>query len=69
MIQKNMDIRGAIKKAGVRQWRVAEAYGLCEGNFSRLLRKELDKETKKHIYSIIQELQKSELGQAACVSA
>ena len=61
MMQENMAIREAIKKAGVRQWRVAEMYGICEGNFSRLLRKKLDENTTKRIFSIIQELKNAEL--------
>lgn len=51
----NKDIRQAIKEAGLRHWQVAEVYGLNEGNFSRLLRKELDQEKKEAVFSAIEE--------------
>ena len=59
MTQKNLDIKAAIIKAGVRQWRVAQMYGICEGNFCRLLRKELDGPVKKRIFTIIKELKEA----------
>ncbi|WP_217587021.1 hypothetical protein [Lentibacillus saliphilus] len=49
----NRDVRKAIKDAGITQWQVADAYGLHEGNFSRLLRKELNLEEKIKIYEAI----------------
>ncbi|UII56240.1 helix-turn-helix domain-containing protein [Cytobacillus spongiae] len=55
---KNPDIKEAIKKAGLKQWEVAEEYGLHEGNFSRLLRRELPKSEKQKIFHIINELKK-----------
>lgn len=67
MVVKNKEIRLAIENAGLRQWQVAEAYGVHEGNFSRLLRKELKEDNKLKILAIIQELKKYELEQAACV--
>ncbi|QIZ07627.1 hypothetical protein HFZ78_13520 [Priestia megaterium] len=54
---KNKDIRMAIKKAGLKQWKVAEVYGLSEGNFSRLLRKELLPEKKKEVLVAIEKTQ------------
>lgn len=53
---QNKDIRFAIAEAGIKQWQVAEVYGLHEGNFSRLLRKELDITDKKRILMIIDKL-------------
>lgn len=53
---KNFEIRDATKKAGVRLWQVAEEYGVNDGNFSRKLRKELPKEEKEKIMSIIERL-------------
>lgn len=53
---QNKDIRSAMAEAGVKQWQVAEVYGLHEGNFSRLLRKELVITDKKRILRIIDEL-------------
>lgn len=68
MKTNNADVREAIHKAGLRQWQVAMSFGIHEGNFSRMLRKELDEKTKKQIFSIIDTLQKeAELEQIACV--
>ncbi|MDJ0288207.1 MULTISPECIES: hypothetical protein [Bacillus] len=55
---KNREIKEAIQKAGLKQWEVAEKYGLHEGNFSRLLRRELPKEEKQKILKVINDLQK-----------
>lgn len=52
----NLEIRTAIKKAGVRYWQVAEKLGINDGNFSRKLRKELSDDEKAHIISIINEI-------------
>ena len=66
MIQKNLDIRQAAKDAGVRLWMVGEQLGgISDANFSRMLRKELDKKAKQRIFSIIEALQKAEAEQAA----
>lgn len=51
---KNINLRNAIKEARLNQWQVAETYGLHEGNFSRLLRKELSDEQKQKIYIAIE---------------
>ena len=52
----NKEIRNAAKSAGVRLWRLAAAYGISDGNFSRKLRKELPKEEKEKILAIIERL-------------
>ena len=57
IVQENRDIRKAMRIAGVSQWRVAERYGLCEANFSRLLRRELPEDKKQKILGIIAELE------------
>lgn len=62
-MQKNIDIRNSILKNNLKLWQVGLALGLNDGNFSRLLRKELTKEKKDEIYEIIKVLkeeQKSE---------
>ena len=56
MKKSNQDIREAIKNSGVKYWQVAERFGVCDGNFSRKLRKEMPKEEKERIYTIIQNL-------------
>lgn len=60
MKQKNIDVRAAIKSSGLHQWRVAERYGISEGNFSRLLRKELPESVKRELLNIIGELMEVE---------
>ncbi|WP_257349074.1 hypothetical protein [Pseudalkalibacillus decolorationis] len=52
----NQDVRKAIQEAGLKQWQVSEVYGLHEGNFSRLLRKELPIDKKEKIFSIVDQL-------------
>lgn len=52
----NMEIRNAAKKAGIRLWEVASAYGINDGNFSRKLRQELPQEEKEKILAIIDRL-------------
>ena len=52
----NKEIRDAAKKAGVRLWQVADAYGINDGNFSRRLRKEFTQAEKSLILSIIDRL-------------
>lgn len=52
----NLDIRKAAAEAGVRLWQIADRYGINDGNFSRLLRKELSPEIKERVFAIIEEL-------------
>lgn len=49
----NKDIRQMIKKSGLKYWQVAEVYGLTDGNFSRLLRKELTFDEKAKVFEAI----------------
>lgn len=55
-MKANDDIRSAIATANLKQWQVAEAYGISDGNFCRLLRTELPESTKEKILSIISDL-------------
>lgn len=52
----NREIREAAKKAGVRLWQVAAAYGISDGNFSRKLRREMPQKEKEKILAIIDRL-------------
>lgn len=52
----NMDIRNIIKESNLKYWQVADSIGLNDGNFSRLLRKELPKEKKEEILQAINKL-------------
>lgn len=49
----NTDIREAIKKAGLRQWMIADKMGMSETTFCRILRKELSEEQKKEILEVV----------------
>lgn len=53
MEQANIDIRNEAKEAGVKLWEIAEAYGINDGNFSRLLRRELPPDKKEQMRRII----------------
>lgn len=57
---KNQDIRNEIIRNNLKFWQIAAGLGLNDGNFSRLLRKELTKEKKEEILQIIKELKKEE---------
>ncbi|MCQ2538278.1 MAG: hypothetical protein MJ124_07755 [Lachnospiraceae bacterium] len=52
----NQEIRDAMNHSGIKQWQVAEAYGIHEGNFSRKLRHELSEDERMKILAIIQDL-------------
>lgn len=52
----NVCIREAAKAAGVRLWQIAERLGINDGNFSRMLRRELPPERQAQILTIINEL-------------
>lgn len=52
----NQDIRRTAAGAGVRLWQIAEALGIADCSLSRKLRRELPKEEKDRIFSIIREL-------------
>ena len=56
MNKANSDIRKAIKDAKLKYYMVAKAYGLTDGNFTRLLRFELPEEKKAKIMAIIDQL-------------
>lgn len=57
---KNQEIRNAVKKSGVRFWRIAEILGIQDSALSRKLRHELPDEEKNQILSIIWELSQKE---------
>lgn len=53
---QNKDIRQALAEAGFKQWELAEALGIYEGNLSRKLRRELPSEQKEHIFRAIERM-------------
>lgn len=50
---KNAKIKQLAKEKGIKLWQIAEVYGISDGNFSRLLRKDLPKEKEEKILLII----------------
>ena len=52
----NIEIRRKAKENGVHLWRIADALGITDGNFSRKLRKELSEAEKEQIFKIIDDL-------------
>lgn len=57
---KNLDIRQAASKAGIRLWRISEELGITDSAFSKKLRRELPAAEKEKIFEIITELEKEE---------
>lgn len=53
---QNFDIRKAIEKSNFKYWQVANKLGISDGNFSRLLRVELDSANKQKILEAIEKL-------------
>lgn len=51
---KNNEVRKRITDESLKYWEVSQAYGLHESNFSRLLRKELNKEQKEKVFAAIE---------------
>lgn len=56
----NQDIRTEITKSGLKYWQVADGLGITDGNFSRLLRRELPEEKKQQIRAVITEMKGAE---------
>ncbi len=54
----NQDIRRSATENRVKLWQIAAALGITDSTFSRKLRKELQKEEKSKIFSIIENLRK-----------
>ena len=50
----NLSVRRQMAVAGLRQWEVAEAYGLSEGSFCRLLRHELTEDQRQRVVAAIE---------------
>lgn len=54
----NQDIRRSATENRVKLWQIAAALGITDSTFSRKLRKELQKDEKSKIFSIIENLRK-----------
>jgi hypothetical protein len=55
---RNKDIRDYARIKDVRLWQIAERLNICDSNFSRMLRHELQEDKKEEIKVIIDELAK-----------
>lgn len=60
MKRNNQDIREKILKSHLKYWQIAEQLNINDGNFSRMLRKELPKEAKEKINNIIETIRRKE---------
>lgn len=58
-MQRNQDIRNAIRSAGVPVWLVAEKLGVHENTLYRHLRKKLHRDQREELLKVIKELGKS----------
>lgn len=56
MIEQNVAIKNVISKAGLKKYEVAHEVGVTDAWFSKMLRFELPKEKKRHIYDAIHNL-------------
>ncbi len=54
------EVKERVNKAGLKLWQVANAYGVTDTHFSRLLRKDFTYEQAEKILSIINELKGEE---------
>lgn len=59
MILINQKIREQISINNLKYWQVADKLNINDGNFSRLLRKQLSKEKEEQILKIIEELKEA----------
>ena len=57
-ILKNNDLREMAKNKNVRFWEIADKMNISDPSLTRLLRKELSKEEKEKIISIINQIVK-----------
>ena len=58
----NIEIRECAKKNGVKLWMVAEAMGIADSGLSKKLRRELPKDERERILSVINQLAAGETG-------
>lgn len=56
----NTTIRETARRKKIAQWQIADALGIHESKFARMLRHELEPEETERILAIIEELKKKE---------
>lgn len=57
-MKANQDIRKSLAETGLRQWQLADAFGIREEYLSRKLRKELPEEEKRELLLVIESLKR-----------
>ena len=62
MSNTNQDIKEALFKSGVRQWELAERFGISEFAFCRKLRKELPEGEKQKLLELVAQIRKEREG-------
>ena len=60
MKKNNQEVREKILNSHLKYWQIAEQLNINDGNFSRMLRKELPKEAKEKINNIIETIRRKE---------
>lgn len=56
MKKANTDIREKVASCGLRMWQLADALGMADTTLCRKMRKELSREEKNRIFTVIAEL-------------
>lgn len=62
-MKKNLEIRKALAKNGMRQWELADALGISESTMVKRLRKELPQDEKTRILNIIDKYQAEKISE------
>lgn len=60
MKKANLDIRTKAKECGVYLWQIADAVGIQESRFCKIMRSELPADEKQKILAVIESLAKEE---------
>ena len=61
MANANRDIKLAAAGLGIKLWQVADALGISDSAFSRMLRRELADDDKAAVFAVIQRLAAKEV--------
>ena len=57
----NSEVRTKLRNENLYYWQIADALGVCENTFCRMLRHELPEEEKQKILEIIDQVAKGEV--------
>lgn len=61
-MKRNVQVREAAAKCGVKLWQVAEALGISDATFSRHIRREFSPEEREKILGLIEKIAEAEGG-------